>query len=93
MILRSPIPNQIGQAYLWSHFDFSREQTIEKTGSHIVSVLNLSGNKIGLSQTVSSSRPQTGIETHNGLNVASFDGTRFLNFADNTLETFLLLYL
>jgi hypothetical protein len=84
MILRSPIPNQIGQAYLWSHIDFSREQTIESSGSDIVSVLNLSGNKIGLSQTVSSSRPQTGIETHNGLNVASFDGTRFLNFADNT---------
>jgi hypothetical protein len=84
MILKSPIQNQIGQAYLWSHIDFSREQTIEKTGSRIVSVLNLSGNKIGLSQTVSSSRPQTGIVSHNGLNVASFDGTKFLNFNDNS---------
>ena len=84
MILRSPIPNQIGQAYLWSHIDFSRVQTIEASGNDIISVLNLSGNNIGASQAVSGARPKTGIETHNGLNVATFQGGQFLNFANNT---------
>jgi hypothetical protein len=67
------------------HFDFSKTNRIIASGNDIVSVSDMFGSGITLSQSSSSNRPKTGLVTQNGLNVASFSAanTHFLNFSLN----------
>jgi len=87
ILARTPLPLQIRPSVsLQAWFDFSNTPSIQASGNDIVSVLNLAGNGNNLSQSVSANRPETGLLTQNGLNVAKFTAanTEFLNFAFNT---------
>jgi hypothetical protein len=82
----TPLPLQVNPSSCRAWFDFSNTSSIQASGNDIVSVLNLAGNGNNLSQAVSGNRPETGLLTQNGLNVAKFTAanTEFLNFAFNT---------
>lgn len=67
------IPTDLGSA-LEGWYDFSDTATISATSNLIDSITDKSGNANTLTGT-STSRPGTGVQTLNGYNVATFDGT------------------
>jgi len=83
--LIDPFDLQIGSSRC--NFDFSETNTITASGNDVISVTDLFGTGITLSQSSSSNRPKTGLMTQNGLNVVKFTATNteFLNLSSNSV--------
>lgn len=58
-----------------ANFDASDTSTISSTSGAVNSITDKSGNAIVASQSTTGNKPQTGVNTLNGKNVITFDGT------------------
>lgn len=82
-IVPESVPTVINPQRSW--IKFSDVSSIQASGNDIVSTTDKFGTGNNLSQAVSGNRPETGLLTQNGRNVAKFTAANleFLNFANN----------
>jgi hypothetical protein len=77
-------PGDLSGLSLW--LDASDATTLTVSGSSVSAWADKSGNGYNVSQGTSAAQPTTGLETQNGLNVLSFDGTKGMRTANGDLN-------
>ena len=78
---------------LW--LDANDSSTITHQDGNVSAWMDKSGNFLNLLQDTNASKPKTGVDSHNGLNLLSFDGNDFLqrttsNILNRNLTCFLV---